>query len=106
MTHEPLRPKSSVLTRAWVATALVLGGCVFLPVTTTEYDSQCEFTRRHMVLKPHQLDALVGCQNEGCGALLVIAGAVTAASVVVSGSVAVVGDTVYWLQDEGQCRRR
>lgn len=59
-----------------------------------------------MVLKPHQLDLLIGCQNEACGALLVLAGAVTAASVVVSGSVAVVGDTVYWLQSEGQCKRR
>ena len=79
---------------------------MFLPVTATEYDSQCELIRRHMVLKPHQVDALIGCQNEGCGALLVLAGVVAAASVVVSGSVAVVGDTIYWLQDEGQCRRR
>lgn len=106
MNQEPLLKKSRVSARALLVTLVVLGGCVFLPVTTTEYDPTCELTRRHMVLKPHELDALIGCQNEGCGALLVLAGAVTAASVVVSGSVAVVGDTVYWLQDEGQCRRR
>lgn len=58
-----------------------------------------------MVLKPCQINALIGCQIEGCAALLVLAGAVTAASVVVSGSVAVVGDTVFWLQDEGHCWR-
>lgn len=104
MNHEPL-PKGCSF-RALMVTAVVLGGCVFLPETETRYDPQCELARRHMVLKPHEMDAFVGCQNEGCGALLVLAGAVTAASVVVSGSVAVIGDTVYWLQDEGQCRGR
>lgn len=81
------------------------GGCVFLPETTSAYDPACDVVRRHMMLKPHQVDAFVGCQNERCGALLVLAGAVTAASVVVSGSVAVVGDAVYWLEAQGQCRR-
>lgn len=106
MNQEPFRTKARAPLTALVVTAAFLEGCVFLPVTATEYDSRCELTRRHMMLRPHQLDALIGRQNEGCGALLVLAGAFTAASVVVSGSVAVVGDTAYWLQDEGQCRRR
>ena len=89
-----------------LAMALVAaGGCVFLPETTSAYDPECDMVRRHMVLRPQQVDTFVGCQNEGCAALLVLAGAVTAASVVVSGSVAVVGDAVYWLEARGQCRR-
>ncbi|TAH44079.1 MAG: hypothetical protein EYC67_13860 [Betaproteobacteria bacterium] len=86
--------------------AVALGGCVFLPHTTSEYDARCDIMRRHMVLRPHQVDAFLGCRNEGCAALLVLAGAVTAASVVISGSVAVVGDSVYWLEAQGQCRER
>lgn len=86
--------------------ASALGGCVFLPYTTSEYDARCDITRRHMVLRPYQVDAFLGCQNEGCAALLVLAGAVTAASAVISGSVAVVGDSVYWLEAQGQCRQR
>ncbi|KAI5915847.1 hypothetical protein [Thauera sp. 2A1] len=86
--------------------AIALGGCVFLPYTTSEYDARCDITRQHMVLRPYQVDAFLGCQNEGCAALLVLAGAVTAASAVISGSVAVVGDSVYWLEAQGQCRER
>ena len=35
--------------------------------------------------------------------LLVLAGAVSAASLVVSGSVVVVGELVYWLEAKGRC---
>lgn len=94
------------LPRAIALAAVALGGCVFLPHTTSEYDARCDIMRRHMVLRPHQVDAFLGCRNEGCAALLVLAGAVTAASVVISGSVAVVGDSVYWLEAQGQCRER
>lgn len=98
--------RDRVLSRVMVLAIIVLGGCVFLPVTTTEYDAECDITKRHMVLKPHQVEAFVGCQDEGCAALLVLAGAVTATSVVISGSVAVIGEAVYWLEAKRQCRNR
>jgi hypothetical protein len=37
-------------------------------------------------------------------ALLVAAGVVAAASAVVSGSIAVVGNVVYWIEQQGQCK--
>lgn len=82
------------------------GGCVFLPETTVEYDPECDISRRHMVLRGYQVEAFYGCRNEGCIDLLILAGAVTVSSVVISGSVAVVGDIVYWLEATGRCARR
>ena len=38
--------------------------------------------------------------------VLVIAGAVSATSLVISGSIAVVGDAVYWLERRGRCLTR
>ena len=95
--------------RRWLWLAVLLPGlaaCIFLPETTREYDPECGIVKRHMVIKAYQLEAFYGCSNEGCVELLVLAGVVTASSVVISGSVAVVGDIVYWLEAQRQCARR
>ena len=76
--------------------ALLLQACVVVPRTATVYDDNCHTHRRQMVLDVHQVGMFGGCANQGCVALLVAAGVVTAASAVVSGSIAVVGNVVYW----------
>ena len=86
--------------------AALLGGCIYLPQTTTVYDPYCQILARKMVLQAQQVAALGGCANEGCVALLVAAGAVTAASAVVSGSIVVAGNVVYWFEKQGQCVRK
>ena len=82
----------------------LLGGCLYLPETTTRYDPDCGIYERKATMQPHQVGSLMGCQDEGCVVLLVAAGAVTAASAVISGSVVVIGNVVYWLEKQGQCR--
>lgn len=82
---------------------MLLGGCVYLPETTTRYNPECGIYERKATMQPHQIGSLMGCQDEGCVVLLVAAGAVTAASAVISGSVVVVGNVVYWLEKQGQC---
>ena len=96
----PRRPASRLAAALLAAT---LSACVFLPETTTRYDPDCGVTQRHMTLKAYQIAAFGGCRNEGCAELLVIAGAVSATSLVISGSIAVVGDAVYWLERRGRC---
>lgn len=83
--------------------ALLLGGCVYLPETITRYDPECGIHERKVIMQPHQVGTLMGCQDDACAVLLVAAGAVTAASAVISGSVVVVGNVVYWLEKQGQC---
>lgn len=94
---------SSRLLSAILAGVAGLAGCVFVPETTASYDHGCGVVQKHMTLKSYQLNAFVSCHNEGCVELLVVAGAVSATTFVVSGSVAVVGDAVYWLEAKSQC---
>lgn len=87
--------------------ALVAGllqGCVYLPQTATRYDRNCDAHYREMTLQPYQVAQFTGsCHHRDCAYLLVALGAVTAASVVVSGSIAVAGNMVYWFEKQGQC---
>ncbi len=81
-----------------------LQACVVVPRTDSVYDQDCQMQRRQMTLEVQQIGAFGGCVNEGCTALLVATGVVAAASAVVSGSIAVVGNVVYWIERQGQCR--
>ncbi len=56
-----------------------------------------------MIIELQQIGTFGHCANEGCVSLLVFLGAVTAASAVVSGSIVVAGNAVYWLEKRGQC---
>ena len=47
--------------------------------------------------------AIQHCENQGCIALIVGAGAVTAPTVIVSGSIVIVGNTAYWLERKARC---
>ena len=97
-----LRPRARAAALALGTAAL--GGCViFMPETTNRYNPACGTMERHMELRAYQTAAFVSCRNEGCAELLVLAGAVSAASLVVSGSIAVVGDIVYWLEAVQRC---
>jgi hypothetical protein len=82
---------------------VAMGGCVYLPRTTTVYDDKCNYMKRQMRLEVHQVGVIAGCSNETCVAALVVFGAITAASAVVSGSVVAVGNVVYWLEKQGHC---
>ena len=91
---------------ALVLASVGLYSCVYLPMTTKEYDPDCGIIKRHMSLRTNQVEAFVGCQNEGCVELLMLAGVVSATTFVVSGSIAVVGDVVYWLEAKKLCHQK
>ncbi len=93
-------------TRLAVAASLLpLAGCVMVPRTTETYDPDCRITTRQMELQPVQIGSLMGCHNQGCAALLVAAGATAAASTVISGSIVIVGNVVYWFEKQGRCNK-
>ena len=83
--------------------ALVAQGCVVLPQTRETYDPQCRMLTRQVTLETAVLGGFHACHGRGCEVLLVTAGVVTAASAVVSGSIAVVGNVVYWFEKQGRC---
>jgi hypothetical protein len=84
--------------------ALLLAGCIFVPQTQTYYDTECQVETREMTLVPAQLGYFHGgCRGRDCAYALVAIGAVAAASVVVSGSIVVVHNTVTWVEKQGKC---
>jgi hypothetical protein len=73
-------------------TAMLMTGCVYLPHTTAAYDKDCGAETKSMTLEAHQVASLGQCSNEGC-----------VATAVVSGSVVVAGNVVYWVEEKRQC---
>ena len=88
-----------------VVVSALLQACVYVPRTTEVYDLDCRITSRQMNLQPVQIAAIQGCSNEGCVVLLVAAAATAATSAIVSGSIVVVGNIVYWFEKQGRCKR-
>ena len=85
--------------------ALSLAGCIVLPQTETVYDPECQMHTRQVTLQAAYIGGFQRCAGDGCVAMLAAAGFVTAASVVVSGSIAILGNVVYWMERQGRCPR-
>ena len=92
--------------RAIVALSFFISGCVFYPRAVEYYDAQCEIRYRTLVLETETMkESCSGPssndpQGHGCLALVV---AMSAGSAIVSGSIVVAGNTIYWLEKEGKC---
>lgn len=88
-----------------VCLVVLLSACVYLPRTTQVYDDDCRILAKQMTLDLHQAGIFsAGCSNQGCAALLVAFGAVAMASAVVSGSIVIAGNIVYWFEKRGRCQ--
>jgi hypothetical protein len=85
------------------ALCLLLQACVYVPVAVDTYDYTCRTVARQYTLQPVQVAALQGCANSGCAVMLAAAGITAAGSLVVSGSIAIIGNVVYWLEKQGRC---
>jgi len=80
-----------------------LVGCAY-PKTVRAYDEECQIVAREMVLDVTDPNASRTCESNGCVGQLVLEAAVLAASTVVSGSIVVAGNVVYWLERKRNCR--
>lgn len=92
-------------TLRFLVVVVLLQGCVMVPRTVESYDAECRTRARHMVLDAVQVASIGSCSNQGCGVAVAVAGVTAAASVVVSGTIAVAGNVVYWLEKQGRCER-
>ena len=97
----PIRVPARVLA---VSISALLSACVYVPRTTQVYDPECKVMANHMVLEGGQVAAIQRCENQGCLALIVGASVVTAATLIVSGSIVIVGNMAYWLERKQQCQ--
>ena len=81
---------------------MILQGCIVVPQTRESYDPECRVLTRQVTLEAAVLGHFHACHGRGCEVMLVSAGLVTAASAVVSGSIALVGNVVYWFEKQGR----
>jgi hypothetical protein len=102
-----MRTKGAGLAAAF-GLSLFLSGCFYYPRTVQYYDPGCEIQARRMELKSKVIDATCsgGSSHEGAAACLAFYLSMTAGSAVVSGSIVVVGNTVYWFEKRGRCARK
>jgi hypothetical protein len=106
-TGAPLQAAHLALRRCHVYLALlVLPSCIALPRTVQDYDPHCQikFKQMRLDVETYQLGDLLRCNgNKACLPVLAVVSGVSAASMVISGSIVVVGNTVYWLEKRGRC---
>jgi len=89
-----------------IAAGLLASGCVVVPVNRESYDDDCKVIAHHMELTTVQLKHVYGCDPQVYEVeQLCVLGAVglAAASTVVSGSIAVVGNIAYWTERRAAC---
>jgi predicted small integral membrane protein len=77
--------------------------CVVVPVTTADYDRDCQLVTHHMALQMVQVAEINRCANQGCEMMVIAGLGVTAASAIVSGSIAIVGNIAYWAERRAGC---
>jgi len=80
-----------------------LAGCIVVPRTADVFDPQCRTYVKQVVLETEVIGTIGGCYNDGCALILASLGIISAASAVISGSVAIVGNIVYWAERRGRC---
>lgn len=81
-----------------------LSACAFVPERTMTFDEKCQTVKKHIKLKAHEIplftDSDEDFEHEAISTILM-----TPISAIVSGSIAVVGNTLYWLQEIGDCQK-
>ncbi|HEY9066281.1 MAG TPA: hypothetical protein VIO33_14950 [Burkholderiaceae bacterium] len=96
-------PKTARFVLPAFAAAVLLQACVYVPRNTQTFDRDCQVVANHLVLQEVQVGAIQRCANEGCVALIVAAGVTAVASVIISGTIVVVGNVAYWLERKAGC---
>lgn len=89
---------------------LLLCSCVVKPTVTTVYDDDCQITKNKVELTVEQVNTFYqlncsrshDCKSQFVGQV-VGAAIVLPLSAIISGSIALVGNTIYWLNEKGRC---
>ena len=86
---------------ATVSLALALSACVVVPVEDEVAASSCDTYTKSMSLKPVEVSlGRTNCHDEACLAVIL---AVSAGSLIVSGSIVLTNNTIHWLEYQGTC---
>ncbi len=88
--------------------SLTLGGCIVMPRTEMHYDDACDVEYKHITLTAEQVNlasASMQCDSRECAIVLAAQLLAIPVSALISGSIVLVGNTMYWAQHKGACMR-
>jgi hypothetical protein len=88
-----------------LAASPIAADCIVVPRTETNYDPDCHVTPHRMILDTVQVGRINNSSYKQECVAIVLGLGVTAASAIVSGSIAVVGNVVYWAGSGRWCVR-
>lgn len=86
-----------------------IASCVVKPKQVAGFDYECDIVTRKIELTLDQQNSFrkMNCQNDECKAQAVAELAssmiIVPLSAIVSGSIALTGNTLYWLEEKGRC---
>lgn len=91
--------------------SISLGACIVVPKKVASYDSKCMVATQKIELSVEQVEDFhnldlhcthFDCRTEFVG-ILASSALVTTTSAIVSGSIALIGNTLYWAESQGKC---
>jgi hypothetical protein len=88
------------------AMTVMLSGCLVLPKVDMNQPVPCPMVTREVTLDVVQMASVGHCHQHDCLLQLTAGTVIFAASAVVSGSVALVGNTLHWIERVGKCGGR
>lgn len=94
--------KSALLVLLLMTT--LVSSCVVTPKLETRYDERCQAAHRQMTLEVTEIASISSCHDEACLAAIAVAGVVAAGSTVISGSIVVISNVVYWAERKARCK--
>ena len=88
-----------------IALVLIISGCIALPATRDSKHADCDLVTRQMYLEVHGSPGIPGPITYTEADLIVLAAipVIFTASVVISGSIVLIGNTLHWIEAKGRC---
>lgn len=86
-----------------------VSSCVVVPKKVASYDAKCHVSTQKIELTMEQMNTFdeIDCLTKSCRSelawALLSSSLVVTTSAIVSGSVALIGNTLYWMESQGQC---
>ncbi len=86
-------------------TAIALTSCAFVPSSSTEqpYYFECEMVTKKLMLETTQMGQINDCGDGGIAECLIMTGILGTASLIVSGSIVLIGNTLHWSEYKLRC---
>lgn len=85
------------------ALTLLISGCIYYPKRVEVYNSDCTIKIRKLTLGVISSNSVPNCFGGNSAACLAAIAAVGPVTAVVSESIVVVGNTLYYMEKEGKC---